>query len=184
MSTHVSPGGIAARTISLSLGDRGGEENDQEEDFPATSKQMTDHRPGSSLSTAPDGNERFCEQQLRCQSVHHPLHQVSFHHTQSDVRREGRKNSRAQETLSHCRSSLFIFPSFPKTPAGGSPRESLSSLRLSELSATQRGHGSHQLDSAAENIRSHPTRLLPHGTAPTAQTEMTGKITRPQGSVR
>lgn len=145
---------------------------------------MTDNRPGGSLSTAPDVNERFCAQQLRCQSVHHPLHQVSFHHTHSDVRREGRKNSRAQETLSHCRSSLFIFPSFPKTPAGGSPRESLPSLRLSELSATQRGHGSHQLDSAAENIRPHPTRLLPHGTAPTAQTEMTGKITRPRGSVR
>lgn len=91
MSTHVSLGGIAARTISLSLGDRGEEENDQEEDFPATSKQMTDHRPGGSLSTAPDVNEMFCEQQLPCQSVHHPLHQVSFHHTHSDVRREGRK---------------------------------------------------------------------------------------------
>lgn len=53
------------------------------EDIPATSKQMTDHRPGGSVSTAPaaaaGGNGGISEQKLRCQSVHHPL-QVSFHH--------------------------------------------------------------------------------------------------------
>lgn len=51
-----------------------------------------------------------------------------------------------------------------------------------QISATQQGHESHQLDSAAENIRPHQrifSRTFPlHGAAPTAQTEMTGKIMR------
>lgn len=55
------------------MGGEGGRENDQEEDFPATSKQMTDHRPEGSVSTAHDVNGRISEQELRCQSVHHPL---------------------------------------------------------------------------------------------------------------
>lgn len=55
MSTHVSLRGIAVRTISHSC-------FNQEEDFPATSKQMTDHRPEGSVSTAPGGNGGISEE--------------------------------------------------------------------------------------------------------------------------
>lgn len=63
-----------------------------------------------------------------------------------------------------------------------SPLLSLLLLGSEGVLATQQGHESHQLDSAAENIRPHQrtfSRTFPrHGAAPTAQTEMTGKIMR------
>lgn len=63
----------------------GGVETIKRRIFPATSKQLTDHRPEGSVSTTQDVNGRLSEQELRCQSVHHPLSlslslQVSFHH--------------------------------------------------------------------------------------------------------
>lgn len=52
MRTHVSLRGIAARTISH-LSFFGGERRETlEEDFPVTSEQMSDRRPGDSISAA------------------------------------------------------------------------------------------------------------------------------------
>lgn len=71
ISTHVSLRGIAARTISH-LSFFGGERGETlEEDFPVTSEQMSDRRPGDSISAASDANGRFSDQQLRRRSVHH-----------------------------------------------------------------------------------------------------------------
>lgn len=42
-----------------------------EEDFPVTSQQMTDRRPGDSISAASDANGRLSEQPLGRQRVHH-----------------------------------------------------------------------------------------------------------------
>lgn len=44
-----------------------------EEDFPLTSEQMTDRRPGDSISAACDANGGFSDQQLRRQGVHHVI---------------------------------------------------------------------------------------------------------------
>lgn len=145
MSTHVSLRGNAARTISHSIwrpggGWRGGVvvvvvvlrvcggvETIKRRIFPATSKQLTDHRPEGSVSTTQDVNGRLSEQELRCQSVHHPLSlslslQVSFHHgvnlRHCYVRRKRKKNpATAKETLTWRASSLFIIPSSPKKDA-------------------------------------------------------------------
>lgn len=71
MSTHVSLRGIAARTISRLSFFFGGERRETLEDFPVTSEQMSDRRPGDSISAASDANGRFSDQQLRRRSVHH-----------------------------------------------------------------------------------------------------------------
>lgn len=102
-------------------GDVGLEEGKEEGgDFPATSKQMTDHRPEGSVSTAPVGNGRISEQELWCQSVHHPLskcHSITAPvWSTTESAEEEEKPTAAKQTLTCWRASLlFIIPSFPKT---------------------------------------------------------------------
>lgn len=200
MSTHVSLRGIAARTISRSC-------FNQEEDFPATSKQMTDHRPEGSVSTAPAGNAGDLWARLRCQSVHHPLfwcHSITVSNLKhNDVHGKGNPpphpihtnahtHSTAKETLTCWRAFLLsaicflYFQRLLRADLCADPVPTLPflsfSLAMNRFQPLNRDMNHRQLVSAAENIRSHQ-RIFSwpfpqQGAAPTAQTEMTGKIMR------
>lgn len=144
MSTHVSLRGIAARTISRSC-------FNQEEDFPATSKQMTDHRPEGSVSTAPAGNAGDLWARLRCQSVHHPLfwcHSITASNLKhNDVHGKGNPPTPShthKRTHTQYRERNFdllarfpplcdLLPIFPKTAESGSLRGSRPHSPLSLL---------------------------------------------------
>lgn len=200
MSTHVSLRGIAALTISRSC-------FNQEEDFPATSKQMTDHRPEGSVSTAPAGNAGDLWARLRCQSVHHPLfwcHSITVSNPKhNDVHGKGNPpphpihtnahtRSTAKETLTCWRAFLLsaicflYFQRLLRADLCADPVPTLPllsfSLAMNRFQPLNRDMNHRQLVSAAENIRSHQ-RIFSwpfpqQGAAPTAQTEMTGKIMR------
>lgn len=159
MSTHVGLAGIAARTISRSRGrldlERGGDEGGggrakkkidrlEREGFSSSSSSpaasLKQRRPeDSSLSTARDANGG--SHGLRCQSVHHrPTHFPRAIPSCAPTPASTAETARAQRN--------FKAPP-PRAPP---PRSPLPPLLLS-VRGSRATRGSHQLDTAAENIR-------------------------------
>lgn len=132
MRASVSEESLRAPSLTLVSATEAGE-NDREEDFPATSKQMSDRRPGGSASTAPHANGGGVSGwQPWCRSVHHPLLKCPSitASVRGAVTSTETRNTGAKETLSHCArpSSLsrLRISSFPHSPACGSHPLSLS----------------------------------------------------------
>lgn len=183
MSTHVSLRGIAARTISHSLGDRRGRKRSGGGFY--CHFKTNDWSPSWGLAQHRVAPVPKCPSSSLQVSFHH---RVNLRH--SDVRRKEKHYCERNFEPLACVPPVII-PSFPKTHACGSLRESLLSLLSLAFSLALRG-SSHSTRTWITPIRlggwEYPlasTHLLPHGAAPTDRSDGDdGEDNAPRGSVR